>query len=72
MPKTLFETNLKREIVDILARLLRLKGREEILDFIEHHFFLVHAICAEGLQIDWAEIIREEPASWLGSAKAFR
>ena len=54
MPMTLFRTNLKREIVDILAMLVRLKGKEEILDFIEHHFYLVQAICAKGLQIDWA------------------
>lgn len=71
MPRTLFGTNLRREIVDILALLLRLKGKEEILDFIEHHFFLVQAICAEVMQIDWAQIICDELASWLNSAKAF-
>ena len=52
MPKTLFGTNLKKEIVDILTLFLRLKGKEEILEFIEHHFFLVQAICAKGIKID--------------------
>ena len=50
--KTLFRSNLKREIVDIVTVLLRLKRMEEILEFIEHHFFLVQAIYAKGLQID--------------------
>ena len=49
MAKNLFGTNFKREIIDILALLLRLKGKEEILEFIEHHFFLVQSIYAEGL-----------------------
>lgn len=41
----------EREIVDILSLLLRLKGKEEILEFIEYHFFLVQDICAKGMQI---------------------
>ena len=54
LQRTLFRTNLKKEIVDILVFLLRLKGKEKIMDFIEHHFYLVQDICVEGLQIDWA------------------
>lgn len=49
MLKTLFSTNLKREIVDMLVLFLRLKGKEEILEFIEHHFFLVQEICAKDM-----------------------
>lgn len=72
MPKTLFGTNLKRDIVDILSFLLRIKGKEEILELIEHHFFLVQAICVEGMQIDWAQIICDELSSWMNAARGFK
>ena len=39
VPKTLFGTNLKPEIVDILVLLHRLKGEVEALNFIEQFFF---------------------------------
>lgn len=41
MMKTLFGTSLKIENVDILALLARLDGKLEILDLIEHNFYLV-------------------------------
>jgi hypothetical protein len=72
MSKILFETKLKREIVDILSLLLKFKGKEEILEFIEHHFFLVQAIYTKGMQIDWAQIISNELASWMNSAQGFK
>lgn len=72
MTRTIFRTNLKREIMDILALLLRLKGKEEILDFTKHHFFLVQVVCAKGLKIDWAQIICEELATWLNLEKGFK
>ena len=39
VPKTLFGTNLKPEVVDILVLLHRLKGEVEALNFIEQFFF---------------------------------
>ena len=39
--KDLFGMNLKRGIVDILMLLLILKEKDDILEFIKHHFFLV-------------------------------
>ena len=39
VPKTLFGTDLKPEIVDILVLLHRLKGEVEALNFVEHYFF---------------------------------
>ena len=44
VPKTLFSTNLKPEIVDILVLLHRLKGEVEALNFVEQYFFLVQII----------------------------
>lgn len=52
MLKTIFGTNLKHEIFDILTLLLRLKGKDKILDFIEHHFYLVQAIIGEDMKVD--------------------
>ena len=58
--------------MDILTLLLRLKGREEILKFIEHHFFLVKAICVEDMQMNWEQIICDELTLWLNLARGFK
>jgi hypothetical protein len=47
VPKTLFGTDLKPEIVDILVLLHRLKGEVEAFNFIEKYFFLVQFICSD-------------------------
>ena len=72
MPKTLLGTNLKQVIMDILTLLVKLNGREEILEFIEHHFFLVQEIGVEDMKTNCAQIIYHELASWLNSARGFK
>ena len=72
MSKTLFGTNLKREILDILDLLLRLKGASEVLNFEENYFYLVKVIYVEGKYIDWAHIMCDKVTSWLNLAKAFK
>ena len=54
VPKTLFGTILKPEIVDIMVLLHRLKGEVEALNFVEQYFFLVQVICSDTQYIDWA------------------
>ena len=44
VPKTLFDTDLKPEIVDILVLLHQIKGEVEALNFVEQYFFLVQII----------------------------
>ena len=46
VPKTLFGTDLKPEIVDILVLIHRMKGEVEALNFLEYYFFLVQVICS--------------------------
>lgn len=58
--------------MNILILLLRLKGHEEVLNFIEHHFFLVHDVCVEGQYLYWAQILCDELTSWMNSAKVFK
>lgn len=72
LPKSLFGTSMKREIVDFLVLLVRIKGHEEVLNFIKHHFFLVQTICAYGQCIGSAQIICDELCSWLNSTRAFQ
>lgn len=49
--------------MDILILLLRLKGQEEVLNLIEHHFFLFHVVCDEGQYLDWEYILCDELTS---------
>ena len=46
VPKTIFDTDLKPEIMDILVLLHRLKG-EEAFNFVEQYFFLVQIIFSD-------------------------
>ena len=47
VPKTLFGTNLKLNIIDIMVLLHRLKGEVEALNFVEQYFFLVQVIFSD-------------------------
>lgn len=51
-PKTLFGTNLKPNIIEILILLHRLKGEVEALNFVEQYFFLVQVIFSDTQYID--------------------
>ena len=44
VPKTLFGTDLKPKIMDILVLLHGLKSELKTLNFVEHYFFLVQTI----------------------------
>ena len=57
--KTLFGTDLKPEIVDILVLLHRLKGEAEAFNFVEQYFFLVQIIWSYMQYIDWAYEVSE-------------
>lgn len=52
VPKTLFSTDLKPEILDILVLLHRLKGEVEAFNFVEEYLFLVQIICSNKQYID--------------------
>ena len=71
VPKTLFGTNLKPKIMDILVLLHRLKGEVEALNFVEHYFFLVQIICSDTQYIDWAYEVSEHLSRALSAAKFY-
>ena len=71
VPKTLFGTDLKPEIVDILILLHRLKGEVEAFNFIEQYFFLVQVICSDTQNIDWAYEVSEHLSRALSAAKFY-
>ena len=71
VPKTLFGTNLKPEIVDILVLLHRMKGEVEALNFIEQYFFLVQVICSSMQYIDWAQEVSENLSNALCAMKFY-
>ena len=52
VPKTLFGTDLKPKIVDMLVLIHRLKGEIEAFNFIEQYFFLVQVIFSDTQYID--------------------
>ena len=54
VPKSLFGTNLKIEIIDTMVLLHRLKGEVKALNFVEQYFFSVKVICSDTQYIDWA------------------
>ena len=68
--KTLFSTDLKPKIVDILVLLHQLKGEVEALNFIEQYFFLVQIICLDTHYVDWVYEVCEHLSKAL-SAKKF-
>ena len=69
--KTLFGTNLKPEIIDILVLLHRLKGKVEALNFVEQYFFLVQVIFSNTQYIDWAHEVSEIMAYALCATKFY-
>ena len=71
IPKTLFGTDTKLEIVDILVLLHRLKGEVEAFNFIEQYFFLVQVICSDRQYIDWANEVSESLSRALSVAKFY-
>ena len=71
VPKTLFGTDLKPEVVDILVLLHRLKGEVEALNFVEQYFFLVQVICSDTQYIDWAYEVSENLSRDLSVAKFY-
>ena len=71
LPKNLYGTNLKKEIVDILVPLHQLKGKEDVLNFVEHYYYLMQVVCAESEYVDEAQIMSDQLASWLQTTKVF-
>ena len=71
VPKTLFGTDLKPEIVDILVLLDRLKCEVEALNFVEQYFFLIQVICSNTQHIDWAHEVSENLSRALSAAKFY-
>ena len=71
VPKTLFGTNLKPQIVDILVLLHQLKGEVEVLNFVKQYFFLVQIICSDTQYIDWANEVSEHLSRALSAAKFY-
>ena len=51
VPKTLFGTDLKPKIVNILVLIYRMKGEVEALNFLEY-YFMVQVICPGTQYID--------------------
>lgn len=70
LSKTLFGSDLKLEIVNILVLLHRLRGEEDALNFVES-FFLVKVICIDEQYVDWMQLVREFISSALQSMKIF-
>ena len=71
VPKTLFGTDLKSEIADILVLLHRLKGEVEAFNFVEQYFFLVQVICSDTQYIEWAYEVSEHLSRALNAAKFY-
>lgn len=71
VPKTLFDTNLKTEVVDILFLLHRLKGELEALNFIEKYFFLVQFIYFDTQYIDWSHEVSKILSNALHAMKFY-
>ena len=71
VPKTLFRTNLKPKIIDILVLLHRLKGEVEALSFIKQYFFLIQVIFFDTQYIDWAHEVSEIFSNALHVAKFY-
>ena len=72
VPKTLFGTNLKLEIIDILVLLHRLKSEVEALNFFEQYFFLVQLIFFVTKYIYWAHEVSEIMSNALYAAKFYK
>ncbi len=71
VPKTLFSTDLKPEIMDILVLSHRLKGEVEAFNFVEQYFFLVQIICSDTQYIDWVYEVSEHLSRALSAAKFY-
>lgn len=71
VPKTLFRTNLKPEIIDIFLLLHRLKGEVVALNFIEQYFFLAQVICSDTQYIDWAQEVSKILSNALQETKFY-
>ena len=71
VPKTLFGTDLKPEIIDILVLLHRLKGEVEAFNFIEQYFFLVQIVCLDTQYVDWAFEVSKQLSRALSAAKFY-
>ena len=71
VPKTLFGTNLKPEIVDIMVLLHIMKGEVEALNYIEQYFFLVQVICLGMQYIDWTHEVSENHSNSLCTVKFY-
>ena len=71
VPKTLFGTHLKPEIVDIVVLLHQLKGEVEALNFVEQYFFLVQIIFLDTQYVEWAYEVYEHLSRSLNAAKFY-
>ena len=67
--KDLIWHQFKREIINIMVPLHRLKENEYSINFVEHCYYLVRVMCAKGEYVDKVQIMHDNLSNWLLSTK---